>query len=487
MGREPLQVVVVGAGIAGLAATLAFARAGHEVTLVEQDAAPPPASPDASFLGWHRPGVPQRRLVHGFLPLARKLLLTHLPDVVDRLVAVGAAHVDMLDPVIGRIPAPGDDELVVLRSRRSVFEWVMRRTVGAEPQVSIVAGDPVVGLLGSTDGVSGVRLRSAGEVVADLVVDASGRRSAVRAWLRALGAPEPEEDRGPCGLVYFCRFYEHRERKLPVTHRAVLGHTMAVATAADGRTFSITFFARAEEHGLRRLREEAAFERAVGAIPGFLPWREGAAPIGPISAMGALENTIRRFAPGGRLLVSGLIPIGDSLTNTNPTLGRGMSLGLAHAFTAASLPWARGSVVDPALEYQARVDPMAEASFADAVKVDELSRRLYAGDAAAGEEPRGLLLRAAPLAAAGDQDLFRAMARHQGLLEPPGSIAAEPWITRARVILATAPATPSLGPDLQTMLEVIEQSPGDPAPRGTHRVAGVAEGLRVEAATIDDV
>ena len=449
--------MVIGAGIAGLAATLAFARAGHDVILVERDAAAPPASPDASFLHWERPGVPQRRLVHGFLPLARKLLLTHLPDAVDRLVAAGAHHEDMLRSVIDLVPAPGDDELFIFRARRVVFEWVLRRMVDEEPRVTLVTGDPVIGLIGSKDGVSGLRLRSAREVSAHLVVDAGGRRSAVGAWLRELGASEPDEDRSPCGLVYFSRFYEHPDDELLPLTRARLGYAVVAATGADGRTFSITFFARAEEHGLRRLREDAAFERAVAAVPKLAPWREGAAPIGPVSAMGALENTIRRFAPGGRLRVAGLIPIGDTLTHTNPTLGRGMSLGLDHAFTAASRPWTRGSLVESALEYHARVDPMAEASFADAVKVDDLARRLYAGDSSADQEPRALLMRAAPLAAAGDQDLFRATLRQQGLLEPPASIETDAWIIRARALLDTAPPDPYQGPDLKTMLEILDE------------------------------
>jgi len=82
-----MRVVVIGAGIAGLAATLALARVGHLVTLVERDGEPPPPEPAQSFLDWNRPGVPQRRLVHGFLPLARQVLRENVPDIVGRLFA----------------------------------------------------------------------------------------------------------------------------------------------------------------------------------------------------------------------------------------------------------------------------------------------------------------------------------------------------------------------------------------------------------------
>ena len=455
MGKE-LKVVIVGAGIAGLAATLAFARHGHRVTLFEGDAAPPPGTADESFLAWDRPGVPQRRLVHGFLPLARLLLLEHLPDVVERLVAAGAHHVDQLARVPHREQMPGDEDLLVLRCRRTVFEWVLRQVADGEARVVVRAGEKVSGLLGDPRTVSGVRLRSGGTARSDLVVDASGRRSSLAGWLQQLGAGLPEERSEPCGLVYFSRFYRHRETTLPLAFRDALGYCQVSAAAGDGNTFCLTFFARAEEHGLRLLRHEDAFERAVAAIDGFAPWRDGATPLGPVNAMGTLNNSIRRFVVDGRPLVGGLIPIGDTLSHTNPSLGRGMSLGLDHAFRAAQIPWLDVPVEEGAATYHAQVDPMAEASYADAVAVESVNRRVYAGEPGARDEPRAVLLRALPLAPDGDQVLFRANLRNMGLLEPPGWIESEPWISRARALLARNPNRPPQGPDLESMLATLE-------------------------------
>ena len=448
--------MVIGAGIAGLGATLAFARAGHAVVLVERDAAPPPRTAEESFGEWDRPGVPQRRLVHGFLPLARKLLMDNLPDIVERLIATGAHHVDQLAPVPNREQRPGDQELFVLRSRRTVFEWVLRQAVAEEFGVTVRAGDAVAGLLGDSALVTGVRLRSGATIDAKLVVDAAGRRSNVATWLRELNAAAPEERAQPCGLVYFSRFYRHRDAATPVAFRAALGYATASATAADANTFSLTFFARAEEHGLRMLREESAFERAVDSIAGFKNWRQGATPLGPVNAMGSLDNSIRTFTREGRPLAAGLVSIGDTLSHTNPTLGRGMSLGLDHAFKVARIPWDEISAAEGALAYHGEVDPMVEASYADAIAVDDLARRLYAGDEAAREEPRAILMRALPLALAGDQDLFRANLRNLGLLEPPGWIVGEPWISRARDLLEKSPGASPGGPDLERMLAILE-------------------------------
>lgn len=453
--RKP-DVIVIGAGIAGLAATVAFARSGYKVWLIERDSAPPPATADESFLEWDRPGVPQRRLVHGFLPLARQLLMQNLPDVVERLEAAGARQVDQLDAVVDRVAQPGDEELFVLRSRRTVFEWVLRRVVDTEPGVTVVAGDPVAGLTGTPAKLTGVRLRSGGALDAELVIDAAGRRSGVSTWLAELGAGIPAERAEPCGLVYFSRFYRHRDGDLPVDYRGVLGYSNVTATQADGLNFSLTFFARVEEPRLRLLRDEAAFERAVDSIEGFREWHEGATPLGGVSSMGELRNSIRDFVVDGATLLPGLVPIGDTLSHTNPSLGRGMSLGLDHAFKAAGIPWADVSVAEGGRLYHAQVDPMSEASFADAVAVDSLTKRLYAGDATARHEPRSLILRARTLAAAEDQDLYRATLRDFGLLEPRGWIACEPWISRARALVQRHETPPQAGPDLEEMVAILE-------------------------------
>ncbi len=456
MAGRQLKIVVIGSGIAGLAASLAFAREGHRVLLIERDGAPPPATADESFLEWDRPGVPQRRLLHGFLPLARRLLLANLPDVVERLVAAGAHHVDQLAVVVNREDRPGDEQLFVLRSRRTVFEWVLRQVVDEEPGVSLRAGETVSGLLGDQLTTTGVRLRSGGRVESDLVVDASGRRSGVLGWLQQLGATLPREDTAPCGLVYFSRFYRHRDPDLPVAYRDNLEYSQVSAAAGDGNTFCLTFFARAEEHGLRLLRQEAAFERAVAAIEGLRPWRDRATPLGPVNAMGTLNNSIRRFVIDGRPVTSGLLLIGDTLTHTNPSLGRGMSLGLDHAFRAARIPWRDLPMTEGALDYHSQVDPMAEASYKDAVALESLNRRAYGGEAGAREEPRAVLQRAVRLAPAWDQDLFRANLRDVGLLQPPGWIESEPWISRARALLERNRDAPSKGPDLERMLAILE-------------------------------
>jgi len=87
---EPAPAVVLGGGIAGLAAARLLTRHYPRVVVLERDHRPRASSPEEAFDCWERPGVPQFRHSHAFLARTRLILLAHLPDVVDRLRAGGS-------------------------------------------------------------------------------------------------------------------------------------------------------------------------------------------------------------------------------------------------------------------------------------------------------------------------------------------------------------------------------------------------------------
>ena len=53
------KVIVIGAGIAGLASALAMQAKGFEVELLERDPAPPEAFDPTGVPAWRRRGAPQ--------------------------------------------------------------------------------------------------------------------------------------------------------------------------------------------------------------------------------------------------------------------------------------------------------------------------------------------------------------------------------------------------------------------------------------------
>ena len=84
-----MRFVVAGGGVAGLAASLAVARAGHEAVVLERDLVPSDGQPDGAF-DVERRGIPHYFQPHTFLPRGRRLLSAWAPDVLRALIDAGA-------------------------------------------------------------------------------------------------------------------------------------------------------------------------------------------------------------------------------------------------------------------------------------------------------------------------------------------------------------------------------------------------------------
>ena len=90
-----MRVVVAGGSIAGLTAGLALTRSGHEVTIVERDGQPTPATAELAASAWPRGGVPQSRQPHGFICRVRADVRAAAPDLWRDLLEAGAVEHDL--------------------------------------------------------------------------------------------------------------------------------------------------------------------------------------------------------------------------------------------------------------------------------------------------------------------------------------------------------------------------------------------------------
>ena len=90
------DILVVGSGLTGLTAAMLLARDGHAVTVLDRDPAPPPEGAETAWAQWARPGVAQFRQLHFLLPRWRAVMAEELPEVLDAMLAAGAARTDML-------------------------------------------------------------------------------------------------------------------------------------------------------------------------------------------------------------------------------------------------------------------------------------------------------------------------------------------------------------------------------------------------------
>lgn len=364
-----MKIIAIGGSVTGLAAAAALSDRGHEVLVLEREATEPPSTLDEAANGWPRPTVPQAAHSHAFGSRGTNLLRDKLPDVYDALVEAGAGEVNLADftpPTLGPVERiPSDDLLNMLTLRRSTFEWVLRDRTLARSGVSIRTGATVRGLVADGDRVTGVRLDDGTELSADLVLDASGRKTSSAKWLEEAGLPVPEAQSESCRITYYTRYYRRLTAAPPGPLNRGFGaggmwdSYTAVLFLGEGDTFSISIGVLPDDKPMKNLRDEDAFTAAIRVTPLLAGWVApgNSEPISPVYAMGGLDNSSRFVDPAAARLTVGFYGLGDAVCTTNPANGRGVSLALAHVYELADL-----------LDRQPTVDRGQAAAFAGATK-----------------------------------------------------------------------------------------------------------------------
>ena len=395
-----MDVVVVGGSIAGLFSALALTQSGHRVTVLEHDPARLPASPAEAFESWDRRGSPQTRHSHAFLARLHNLLRDRAPALLEEIFAAGATPLRFVDIARKAMPdaelVPEDDEVTLIACRRLTFEWALRRHVEALPNLRMRSGCVVGGLMardagdgrGGTPHVVGVRLEDGEEIRAELVVDASGRRTRIGRWLEEIGTAPLRLESESCGIFYSSRFYRLLQgAEMPALDGpmgADLGFMKYGIFPGDARTFSVTFAANPEDPPFRALFRAPAFEALSRTLPATAPWVDPAVaePTTDVMAMANLKNTRRFMLENGEPLATGVACVGDALIHTNPIVGRGCALACVNAYLLADALSAHASdpcafVKDLDARVEAEIVPWYEAvrgQDRDAIAVAEAIR-----------------------------------------------------------------------------------------------------------------
>ena len=337
---DECPAVVVGCGLAGIAAAAALRRGGHSVVLLELDTLP--SQPLA------RRGVPQADQLHNLLTRGQVHLEELLPGFREHLRAAGAREVSVATGTrvfeFGITMPTRDLGLRVVCAPRPLIEHVSRQLLLNDGGVSIRQGVQVRQLELSWDGsVAAVVLDTGSHqerVRASLVVDASGIRAEGRRWLQRAVVPAPRVDRRRVS-----RWYVSAEVKRPASEFAADRSWMVFPTPPHTRAGLIS------PSGIDR------WHVSVSGVSGDPPPRSWAdmcmyaetleVPwIAQLLARGkplSEPRVFRRpFSTWHRYdlqqePVVGLLPIGDAFMCLDPLLGQGMSVAAWHASILAGV------------------------------------------------------------------------------------------------------------------------------------------------------
>jgi hypothetical protein len=98
----------------------------------------------------------------------------------------------------------------------------------------------------------------------------------------------------------------------------------------DNDTWSVTVWGAAADALLRGARHPDRFRALVEACPLHAHWLRGE-PVTDVLVMASILDKQRRFVVDGDPVVVGALPVGDAWACTNPSAGRGISVGMIHA------------------------------------------------------------------------------------------------------------------------------------------------------------
>ncbi|MEM7017577.1 MAG: NAD(P)/FAD-dependent oxidoreductase [Pseudomonadota bacterium] len=440
------SILIAGAGISGLFASIALARAGYTVKLLEQDTAPPQADANEAFDIWQRRGVGQFRHSHAFLARLVNLIQEHYPDLYQSFLDAGARSLMFKDSLSTSLrkkytPESGDEQLTLLSCRRTTLELVLREYVEQLPNVDVQHCTAVKGLVtrGGDDGltVCGLQVEQDGqvdaEIRADVVVDATGRLSLFPSWFKALGVQIPEE-KNDAEILYYTRHYRLREgmsepERGDIPANGDLGYIKYGVFPADNGRFSVTICIPQQETELRRaLREGEQFDKICNTFPGLKPWLEPerAEPVDNVYVMGDIRSRYRHYIKDEKPLALNFFAIGDALIRTNPLYGRGCSLGMVQAHLLAEVLSETDDPTQRAVLFDQRVETEVRPHYLDSVTNDKNAIKQAARTRVKTDKKPGLKARLAAsfgkaiqAAARDDLEIARTFSRAFNLLDKP--------------------------------------------------------------------
>ncbi|MBT2452281.1 FAD-dependent monooxygenase [Streptomyces sp. ISL-43] len=418
------KAVVLGGGFAGVLVAKVLSRHVDEVTVVEGGRYP--VGPGV------RTGLPQAFHSHVLVTAGAEALEAVLPGTLEALLAQGAHRRGLPDGAL-ILSADGwfrrhETGAFLVSCSRWLMDHVIRQRALADGAVSVRERTRVVGLVGNASRVSGVVVAggdgSAETLHADIVVDATGRRSRAGQWLAAIGGPGVEEEVVDSGQAYSTRIY-----RAPAGLAADIPAVMVHPRPENGRPgYGATVFPIEDSRWIFTLTgtraaapptDERGFTDCARSLrsPIVAELLGAAEPLGGVRPYRATANR-RRFYERGPM-PDGFLVVGDALTAVNPVYSHGMSVALLSAVCVDRELARRGAEPAALPELQAAVAQVASGSWKTATDQDRVRAGANGSVSAAGHRMRARVSKAVLSSPALMTQLFRSQTLVPALVPVP--------------------------------------------------------------------
>ncbi|WP_392532883.1 FAD-dependent oxidoreductase [Nostoc sp. C117] len=337
--RHGKQALVIGGSIAGLLAAKVLTKYFERVTVIERDNLREEAE--------HRHGVPQSPHVHTLLKRGLESLEELFPGIEAQLADSGASAIDWGNdlPWMGFAGwAPRfNSGLITHTCSRNLLEQTIRRRLAVEDNLVFMQEGQVISLLSSSDrtSVTGVRVRFRNQpetdLIADLVVDASGRNSSAPQWLEAIGYTPPEETVINSFLGYSSCWYQPPTNLqfdwecLYITVQPPNNNRGGVIYKVEGNRWILTLIGVGKDYPPTDKEGFLDFARSLRS-PAIYEAIRDAQPLSSIYGYRRTENRLRHYEKLKRV-PENFVLVGDAVCAFNPVYGQGMTVAAIDALT----------------------------------------------------------------------------------------------------------------------------------------------------------
>jgi 2-polyprenyl-6-methoxyphenol hydroxylase-like FAD-dependent oxidoreductase len=348
------QAVIVGAGIAGLAAARALADWFEKVIVLERD-----SLPDAPT---YRMGTPQARHPHGLLIGGQAALEELFPGLDGDFIRGGGVPIrfnrDFREELPNGYPMPQRDfGRVGFSMSRPLIESTLRQRLLEQPNVALLDRTRALDLVAAPNGrqVTAVRCASVEDdrretLPADLVVDASGRGQLTVSLLQSIGRPLPQETEIGIDLGYSTATMDvpddaSRDWKAVLTHsNAPHSSRRAIILPIERNRWIMTVVGCRSERPPLEWDELLMFLQQLTTRTIYNAVSK-ATPEDKLVRFGFPASVWRHFERV-EVFPDNLIPVGDAICRFNPVYGQGMTVAAKEAVLLRRVLAARSSAQD---------------------------------------------------------------------------------------------------------------------------------------------